>query len=148
MPHTNYSSVIKTNKTANEVYNAINNVNLWWTENIEGGSKKLNDEFIVSFGETYIKLKVIELVNNYKVVWLVTDCFKHFLNNKKEWVGTKICFDIANQDNEVTNLVFTHIGLIDPLECYLICCDAWNGYLQGSLKSLINTGMGKPDSKV
>ena len=139
---------METAKTSNEVYFAITNVKEWWTENFEGASKKLNDEFTVTFGETFIKLKVVELVNNYKVVWLVTDCYKHFLENKKEWVNTKICFDIFNEGNEKTKLIFTHFGLVNPLECYEICCDAWNGYLQGSLKSLINTGMGKPDKEV
>ena len=148
MQNENYSTVIETAKTSNEVYSAINNVQRWWTENFEGASKKLNDEFTVTFGGSFIKLKVVELVNNYKVVWLVTDCYKHFLENKKEWVDTKICFDIVNEGNEKTKLIFTHFGLVNPLECYEICCDAWNGYLQGSLKSLINTGIGKPDKEV
>ncbi|MFN8343529.1 MAG: SRPBCC domain-containing protein [Spirosomataceae bacterium] len=143
-----YSTVIEVKATSNEVYTAINNVPLWWTENFEGASKKVNDEFTVTFGETFIKLKVGELVNNYKVVWEVVDCFKHFLKNKKEWVGTKICFDIVNDNNEKAKLTFTHFGLSSPLECYEVCCDAWNGYLQGSLKSLFTTGKGTPDKKV
>ena len=148
MQQKDYSTVIETTKTPNEVYTAINNVQQWWTENFEGSSKKLNNEFTVTFGETYIKLKVVELINNYKVVWQVIDCYKHFLNNKTEWVDTKICFDIVNEGNEKTKLVFTHFGLTNPLECYEICCDAWKGYLQGSLKSLITTGKGTADKKV
>ncbi len=148
MQNENYSTVIETSKTSNEVYTAVNNVQQWWTENFEGSSKKLNDEFTVTFGETFISLKIIELVNNYKVLWQVTDCYKHFLKNKTEWKGTKICFDIVNEGNAKTKLTFTHFGLSDPLECYAICCDAWNGYLQGSLKNLIDAGKGTPDKKV
>ena len=148
MENLNYSTEIETSKTSNAAYTAINTVHLWWTENFEGSSKKLNDEFTVTFGETFIKLKVIELVNNYKVVWQVTDCYKHFLKNKKEWVDTKICFDIINEGNGKTKITFTHFGLSSPLECYEICCNAWNGYLQGSLKNLISTGKGTPDKKV
>lgn len=148
MQNENYSVLIETAKTSNEVYSAINNVQQWWTENFEGASTKLHDEFTVTFGETFIKLKVAELVNNYKVVWQVTDCYKHFLENKKEWVNTKICFEIANEANKKTKLTFTHFGLTNPLECYEICCDAWNGYLMGSLQSLINTGKGTPDKKI
>lgn len=144
----NYTTELTTDKTPNEVYTAINNVPLWWTENFEGSATKLGDAFTVTFGETYIKLKVAELVNNYKVVWEVTDCHKHFLQNKKEWAGTCIVFDIANEGNQQTKLSFTHIGLSSPLECYEICCDAWSGYLQGSLKKLIETGKGTPDKKV
>lgn len=143
-----YSTVMQMPVTSNDVYTAINNVPLWWTENFEGASKKLNDEFTVTFGESFIKLKVIELVNNYKIVWEVTDSFKHHLKNKSEWVGSKICFDIKNEENKTAKLTFTHLGLISQLECYDICCDSWNGYLQGSLKSLITTGKGTPDKKV
>ena len=56
MQQSNYSTVIETGKTSNEAYTAINNVQLWWTENFEGNSKKINDEFKVTFGETFIKL--------------------------------------------------------------------------------------------
>lgn len=148
MTKTDYTTTLETTRTPNEAYTAINNVAGWWTENFEGASKKVGDEFTVTFGETWIKLKVEELVNNYKVVWLVTDCFKHFLQNKKEWVGTRIVFDISREGNEKTHITFTHHGLTSPLECYEICCDAWSGYLGGSLERLIDTGKGTPDSKV
>lgn len=82
------------------------------------------------------------------MVWQVTDSYKHFLQNKKEWIGTKIHFDIANENNTGSKLTFIHVGLSNPLECYEICRDAWNGYLQGSLKSLVTTGKGSPDKKV
>jgi hypothetical protein len=144
----NYSRVIQMPATSNDVYAAINNVSLWWTENFKGSTQRLNDEFTVTFGETFIKLKVTELLNNCKIVWEVTDCFKHFLKNKKEWVGTKICFDIVTEDNKSVKLTFTHIGLSSPLECYDICCDAWNGYLGGSLKNLALKGLGSPDKKI
>jgi hypothetical protein len=148
MENLNYSTEIETKRTSNEAYTAINNPHLWWTENFEGNSKKIGDEFTVTFGETFIKLKVVELVGNYKIVWQVTDSHKHFLKNKKEWVDTKICFEITNEDNRRTRVKFTHFGLSNPLECYEICCDAWNGYLQGSLKNLIDTDKGTPDKKV
>ena len=77
--------------------------------------KKVNDEFKVTFGETFIKLKVVELVNNYKVVWQVTDCYKHFLQNKKEWVDTKICFDIVNEKNEATKVTFHSFRIVKPV---------------------------------
>jgi hypothetical protein len=148
MQQPDYAIEMVTSKTPNEAYTAINNVHLWWTENFEGSSKRVNDEFKLSFGETFIKLRVAALVNNYKVVWKVIDCFKHFLTNKDEWIGTEICFDITNLDNKQTKISFTHFGLLSSLECYNICTDAWQGYIQGSLKRLIETGKGSPDKKV
>ena len=59
MQQENYSTVMETTKTANEVYTAIDNVQQWWTENFEGSSKKVNGEFTVTFGETFIRLKLL-----------------------------------------------------------------------------------------
>lgn len=144
----NYSTILETAQPANTVFSAINEVAAWWTQNFEGESTHLNDTFKVTFGETFIVLKVTELVTNYKVVWHVTDCHKHFLQNQKEWVGTSIVFEISKNPDQTARLNFTHIGLTSPLECYAICVDAWGGYLHGSLKKLIETGKGTPDQKV
>ena len=134
-------------QTAKEVFKAINNVTGWWTPNIEGSAKKLNDEFTVRFGETYITMRVTELNPDTRVVWLVTDCYKHYLkNNKTEWTGTKICFDITAK-NKKTQLRFSHLGLVPGLECFGGCANAWTGYLENSLNGLITTGKGQPEPK-
>lgn len=144
---TDYAVAFEVEKPSNEVYMAINNVPGWWTENFEGSSKKTGDEFVVTFSETFIKLRVAEQRTNFRIVWEVIDCHKHFLKNPKEWVGTRICFDIENIDYENTRIKFTHLGLVQPLECFDICTDAWGRYLLGSLKSLVNKGKGTPDRK-
>ena len=50
-----YTVTITVNATAKEAFDSINNVSRWWTENLEGSSQKLNDEFTVHFG-TFIFL--------------------------------------------------------------------------------------------
>ena len=147
MKSKDFATTLLFGQTAKEVFKAINNVTGWWTENMEGSAKKLNDEFTVRFGETYITMRVTELNPDSRVVWLVTDCFKHYLkNNRTEWTGTKICFDIASK-NKKTELHFSHLGLVPGLECYGGCANAWTGYLENSLNSLITTGTGEPDLK-
>lgn len=147
MKNNSFTTSFTTKKTTNDVFMAIKNIQGWWTENFEGKTTKMNDEFKVTFGDTYIQLILIEQLTNYKIVWEVIDGHKHFLKDKKEWVGTSICFEIENVNNEETKITFTHFGLIHPLECFDICTDAWNGYLLGSLKKLIETGLGTPDKK-
>jgi len=66
--------------------------------------------------------------------------------DKSEWVGTKIIFEKSKKDDK-TQLRFTHEGLVPEYECYQICYDGWTSYIQGSLKNLITTGKGKPNTK-
>ncbi len=129
------------------VFNAINNVRGWWSENIEGGTDNLNDEFIYHYKDIhYCKIKVIELAPDQKVVWLVLDNYFKFTEDKSEWKGTRIVFEISQKDGQ-TAIRFTHEGLVPQYECYEICRDAWTGYIQDSLRSLIATGSGQPNAK-
>jgi len=54
----------------------------------------------------------------------VKENYFKFTEDKNEWVGTKIIFDISEQDNK-TQLRFTHQGLTPAYECYEICRGAW-----------------------
>jgi hypothetical protein len=76
----------------------------------------------------------------------VKDNYFNFVEDKTEWRGTKIVFDISKKGDK-TEVVFTHHGLVPQYECYDVCKDAWTSYIQGSLKNLITTGKGQPNSK-
>ena len=124
------------NATAQEAFNAINNVPGWWTKDFEGSSAKLNDVFTVRFGAVFITSKVVELIPGRKIVWLVLDCNKPWLKNKKEWNGTKMSWEISEKDNK-TQIHFTHVGLVPEIECFGACSDAWGQYIKGSLFKLL-----------
>jgi hypothetical protein len=141
----NYSTTLLLDKTPDEVFNAVNNVRGWWSEQIEGNTDKLNAEFNYHYQDVHhAKMKIVEFVPGKKVVWLVEENYFNFTKDKTEWTGTKISFDISKKGDK-TQLVFTHIGLVPAYECYKICSDAWGNYITGSLKSLIETGKGKPN---
>src|SRR5882672_1082541 len=132
MQNNNYTVTIEVAKSAQDVFNAINAISKWWTENAEGRSENLNDVFKVHFGpESFVTHQLIEVVPNKKVVWLVTDCLLPWLKDKTEWTNTKMSFEISAKDNS-TEISFTHIGLVPEVECYDMCLKGWDQYVKGS----------------
>lgn len=147
MKQQDYHIHITVDATPQEAFNAINSVTQWWTENLEGHFEQLNDEFTVSFDDIHISTqKLVELIPDKKVVWLVTDSKINFVDNKQEWMNTTISFELSDRNNK-TQIDFTHFGLVPEIECYDACSNAWSQYIRGSLLNLINTGKGKPTKK-
>jgi len=147
MNTTNFTTSILVNQSAHEVFKAITNVRGWWSGDIEGGTEKLNDEFLYHYKDVHIsKMKLVEVVPDQKVVWLVLDNYFQFTNDKNEWKGNRIVFDIVTQGDK-TELHFTQEGLVPAYECFSICSDAWGNYIRNSLYKLITTGKGEPNPK-
>jgi hypothetical protein len=147
MKNPSFTTAFSVDQTPQEAFNAINNVRGWWSEEIEGSTGKLGDEFTYRYQDVhYCKLKLIEVITGKKVVWLVLDNHFNFTEDESEWKGTKITFEASNKDGK-TEVHFTHLGLVPEYECYGVCSNAWGSYINGSLRSLITTGEGRPNLK-
>jgi uncharacterized protein YndB with AHSA1/START domain len=148
MNNKDFTTTILVDRSPTEVFDAINNVKGWWTENLDGGTHNLNDEFEVRFGDVhYSKQKLTEVIPGEKVVWLITDSKLTFVKDQTEWTETTIIFDITGKGDQ-TAVRFTQQGLTPAFECYGGCSNAWTDYIQNSLYSLITIGKGKPSLKV
>ena len=147
MATSDFTTTILVDHSATEVFDAINNVRGWWSEEIEGSTDKLNDEWTYHYQDVHrCKMKIIELVPGQKVVWQVLDNHFSFTKDKTEWIGDKIVFEITQKGNKI-QLQLTQLGLVPEYECYDICQNAWTTYIQKSLYNLITTGKGQPNAK-
>ena len=143
MKQQNYQCSIAANFTPGDAFDGINQVNEWWAKNFEGSSKKLNDIFTVRFGETFVTFIVTESIFGKKIAWLVTDCYLPWLQDKTEWNGTTVVFDISPFGDE-TQITMTHIGLVPKVECFGTCEVGWNKHIKGSLFKLLTEHAGVP----
>jgi hypothetical protein len=138
-----FNCSITANVTAEEAMEAISQVWIWWAKDFTGCAEKLNDQFTVRFGTTFVDFKITELIPGAKVVWTVTDCYLPFQHDKTEWTGTKAVFEIIAKNEGVT-INFTHVGLVPEVECYESCTKGWTKYIPGSLQKLLTEGVGQP----
>ena len=140
MTDQNFTTSFIVDQTPEAVFAAINDPRAWWSGEFEGGAGKLGDVFTYRYKDIhYSKQEVTELVPAKRVAWQVLEGTLSFVEDKTEWTGTTITFDIAKKGDQ-TEVVFTHVGLKPAVECYDTCSDAWTSLIQGSLKQLIETG--------
>ena len=146
MTTSDFTTTILVEQTPEEVFNAITNVRGWWSEEIEGDTEKLNDEFTYHYEDVHrCQMKLVDVIPNEIVVWRVMDNYFKFTQDKSEWKDNKIIFEIKQEEGK-TKLQFTQLGLTSEYECFDICSNAWTHYIRESLFSLITTGKGMPNA--
>jgi Activator of Hsp90 ATPase homolog 1-like protein len=147
MKKQDFTTTFSVDQSPQEVFDAINNVRGWWSEEIVGNTDKLGAEFKFHYKDFHRSTqKITELVPGKKVVWHVSDAQLNFVKDKTEWNGTDVVFQISEKGDK-TELRFTHAGLVPAFECYGDCSGAWGFYINDSLRSLITTGQGQPARK-
>lgn len=143
MKNKDFTISIVVDQSPQQVFDAINQPQNWWTGEVKGSAAALSDEFIYRYEDFHMsKQKVMEMIPGKKVVWLVTECCLNYVEDKNEWTGTKITFEIKKEGTK-TRLDFTHIGLHSDIECFDSCSNSWTSLVRLSLLSLITTGKGE-----
>lgn len=145
MDSRSFTTVFTVNQTPEEAFAAINNVRGWWSEDIKGRTEKAGDIFNYRFKDIHrCTIKIKASVPGKTVVWHILDNDFSFTEDRSEWKGTDVYFDISGKGGN-TEIRVTHDGLVPEYECYDICSNGWNTYVNGSLQSLIRTGKGQPN---
>jgi uncharacterized protein YndB with AHSA1/START domain len=149
MSQQSYTTSITVDAAPNEVFDAINDVRGWWSEEVEGSTDRVGAEFRyrghddAETVEHLATIRVDELVPGRRVAWRVLDNYMSFIDDQTEWKDTEIRFEISAEGGRTT-VRFTHAGLIPAYECFDVCRDAWTFYVTDSLPRLITTGRGAP----
>jgi len=147
MTNQDFTTTFSVDQTPVQALDAIKNLRGWWSEEIEDSTHKLGEEFTYRYQDVHsCKMKLIEVVPDKKVVWLVVDNYFNFTEDKREWKDTKLIFEVS-QRGDKTEIHFTHQGLVPQYECFNVCSNAWDSYINRSLRSLITTGKGHPNQK-
>ena len=94
MNNQNFQRLLELGASPEDVFKRISQVDLWWAKNFKGKAEVPGDTFSVHFGDTYVEFQISESVPDKKVVWKVTDCNLHWIDDKKEWKNAEIVFDI------------------------------------------------------
>src|SRR6185436_13081589 len=82
-----FTTTFSVDQTPKQVFDAITNVRGWWSGNIEGGTAKFGDEFIYRYQDVhYSSQRLVEIVPDKKVVWLVLDSYLSFPEDKTLFV--------------------------------------------------------------
>jgi uncharacterized protein YndB with AHSA1/START domain len=149
MTEQSYTTTLTVDRTPEEVFDAINDVRGWWSEEVEGPTDQVGSSFRyrghdeADTVEHLATIRVEELVPGRTVVWRVLDNHFSFTDDQTEWPGTVIRFDLSQSDG-ATEVRFTHDGLVPAHECFSACSTAWGFYVGESLRALLTTGEGQP----
>lgn len=141
-----FATTVTINRPPADVFAAILDVRGWWNESIDGAAASPGDEFGFEVpGLHRTRIRVTEIVPNERVEWLVLDNEFGFVEDQTEWVGDRIVFSVEPAGDQTT-LTFTQHGLVPELECYDVCSNAWAFFVRDSLRNLVESGRGQPES--
>lgn len=122
-------------ETIYKALSTIDGLSSWWTS-LTSGESKINEIIEFRFDEPYyMRMKVLELLENRKVLW---EC----IEAEEDWIGTLISFDIEGDGNN-SILRFKHDKWPTHDDFFSHCNLSWAKYLI-SLRLYIESGKGAP----
>lgn len=141
MTDNSFNITVEFDRSPHEVFKSLKEVPKWWSKDFEGQSANLNDEFVICHGDPhYSKKRLIEVIPDKKIVWLVLDSKLNWLKkDQHEWTNTKMIFELTPRGDK-TILHYTHEGLVPEKECYEQCAKGWTMVIKERLFNYITYG--------
>ncbi|MEO5807516.1 SRPBCC domain-containing protein [Devosia sp.] len=144
MSDQNFTTSFTVDQSPEQVFAAINDVRAWWEGDTTGDTDRLGGEFTYRYQDMHTSTQQItQFVPGQKIVWHVVDASLNFVQDKTEWTSTDIVFDITARGDQ-TEVRFTHVGLVNSVECFNDCSGAWTYYITNSLQAFIKSSQPVP----
>jgi hypothetical protein len=135
-----YRKTVLVSSNKEDVFKSLTEeISNWWG-NMDNIVQKEGDIFTISWGEPWYKFKVVEFSPFNIITWECIDCNQIIGDLKgveKEWVGTKIQWEIKTINDKEVEVSLIHQGLIPEFTCYKVCSSAWDGFIGNSLKNYL-----------
>ncbi|MDX6357382.1 MAG: hypothetical protein QOH37_436 [Nocardioidaceae bacterium] len=152
MTEQSFTTTLSVPATPAAAFAAINDVRGWWSRDVDGPTDAIGAEFDYRGNQDGVNLhrariRVTELVPAERVVWHVVDNWMSFIDDQREWTGTRIVFEISPTPDG-SQIRFSHVGLVPSYECHDVCVDAWTFFIRDSLGSLLTDGHGEPMARL
>ncbi len=129
--------------SAELAYSAIARPQEWWIRDIAGETAAPGGSFNVRFGgeNSFVKFTVTDAQPVRRYVWHADDCFLPWFEDKTEWNGTDVIFDIT-PTAAGCSVSMVHRGLTPEVACYNACTAGWEKHFVTGLQKLITDGVG------
>lgn len=111
----------------------------WWGE-VDHPAGAVGDVFTVSWGEPWYKFKIVEYEPFSKITWECVDAnqiIEGLEGVEKEWVGTKLIWQIENTGDDMVQISVEHNGLVPEFICFNFCSSTWDHFINESLKNYL-----------
>ncbi|MBE7635516.1 hypothetical protein GUA87_01565 [Sneathiella sp. P13V-1] len=147
MTTSDYYTEFSTDAPIEEVFKCLTTgYGNWWTEPSHS-FQAVGDQSKFAFGgESYWVFEAEELSPEH-VRLKCTEAHLLLLDHPDEidrdWLGSHLDWKMQSKPSG-TLVKFNHEGLNDQLVCYDVCSRSWDHFLVDSLKSFLDTGVGKP----
>src|SRR3954447_6044029 len=117
------------------IFTSAAGVSRWWGPTEGDGS--VGGTLTTSFGDYGLNAMRVVEVGPTRVVWESVAPERRATAHMREWLGTRLQFDIAPADGG-TQLRFQHVGLNPQLECWDECFAGWTHFM-ASIQALAET---------
>lgn len=109
----------------------------WWTDSVTGSAGDVGDIFQARFPTTDVvfDLEVSE-ASDHAVAW-------HVPESPPWWKGTTVRFEVSEDDEGETSLLFTHSGFASDDPIIAVITPAWVGFLN-RLVEVAESGKANP----